>query len=182
MMLRLFAALPIPFQIAERVKPLMKGVPGAKWRPLENLHITLAFFGELDGAKAEDLDHELAEIRSAPFELRLKGAGRFGRCQPSAVWLGVEGGQAIETLARRCARAGHRANVKMDKRAYVPHLTLAYIPGWTEPARVHDFESRLGLYRSDPFIADRFHLYSSRQRKSGKPNAYEIEAEYPLYA
>jgi len=182
MMLRLFAALPIPFEIAQRVKPLMKGVPGAKWRPLENLHITLAFFGELDGVTAEDLDHELAEIRCAPFELRLKGAGHFGRSEPSALWLGVEGGAPLETLARRCARAGGRAKVKMEKRSYLPHLTLAYIPGWTEVSRVHDFERRLGLYRSEAFIADRFYLYSSRQRKPGRPNAYEIEAEYPLYA
>ncbi|MEO1040229.1 MAG: RNA 2',3'-cyclic phosphodiesterase [Pseudomonadota bacterium] len=180
MMLRLFAALPVPDFISERVEPLMKGVPGAKWRPRENFHITLAFFGEIDHALTEELDHELAEIRIAPFELQLKSAGHFGRNPPSSIWLGVAGGEALETLARRCARAARRAGVSMEKRNYTPHLTLAYLSGATDISRLQSFESRLGLYRSERFIADRFHLYSSWSRKTGRANSYEIEAEYPL--
>ena len=47
MSLRLFAALSIPDHVAERLLPLMKGIGGANWRPRENLHLTLRFFGEL---------------------------------------------------------------------------------------------------------------------------------------
>jgi len=180
MSLRLFAALPVPDEIAERVVPLQKGVSGAKWRPRENFHITLAFFGEMNEVTAEELDHELGRVRVAPFELRLKGAGHFGQNPPSVLWLGVEGPPELSDLARRCAKAGARAGVTPERRNYTPHLTVAYLQN-PDIERVQKFEKRLGLYRSDPFIADRFHLYSSWARGRG-PNQYVDEAEYPLLA
>ena len=56
MSLRLFAALPIPPDTARELKRLQKGVPGARWRPLENFHITLRFFGDVEDRQLEDLD------------------------------------------------------------------------------------------------------------------------------
>ena len=51
MSIRLFAALDLPDHIAEPLLWLMRGVGGAKWRPRENLHLTLRFFGEIDQSK-----------------------------------------------------------------------------------------------------------------------------------
>ena len=178
MSLRVFAALPIPEEIAERVTPLLKGVPGARWRPEENFHITLAFYGEWPEDIIAELDHELSLIRVAPFELRLKGTGHFGKANPSQLWLGVDGGEPLERLARQCHRAGVKAGMEMEKRNYTPHLTVAYL-NMAEVVRVQKFQERLNLWKSEPFLADRFHLYSSHARGRG-PNAYEIEAEYPL--
>ena len=50
MSLRLFAALPIPAEIAARLTPLQTGVPGARWSPPDNFHITLRYFGACDRA------------------------------------------------------------------------------------------------------------------------------------
>ncbi|MGJ3232509.1 MAG: RNA 2',3'-cyclic phosphodiesterase [Oceanicaulis sp.] len=181
MSLRVFAALPIPEDIADEAAELMdEQVPGASWRPIENLHITLAFYDELDEPVIEELDHELAAISIPRFDLQLAGAGHFGKGQPSALWLGVEAGPDLTDLARRCRKAGQRAGVEMERRNYLPHLTLAYLSGGIDPVRVQRFEQRNALFRSSPFTADRFHLYSSHPRKPGKPNAYEVEAEYPL--
>jgi 2'-5' RNA ligase len=178
MSLRVFAALPVPEEIAEQVTPLLKGVPGAKWRPQENFHITLAYYGEWPEDTIAELDHELSLIRVAPFDLRLTGTGHFGKASPTQLWLGVEGGEALERLARQCYRAGTRAGMEMEKRNYTPHLTVAYL-NMAEIVRVQKFHERLNLWQSQPFLADRFHLYSSHARGRG-PNAYEIEAEYPL--
>lgn len=181
MSLRVFAALPIPDPVADEAAELMdEQVPFANWRPLENLHITLAFYGDLDEPVIEELDHELAAIPCPRFDLQLSGAGHFGKKQPSALWLGVEAGPELADLARRCRKAGQRAGVEMERRVYLPHLTLAYLGGGVDPVRVQRFEQRNALFRSSVFTADRFHLYSSHGRKPGKPNAYEAETEYPL--
>ena len=66
MSLRLFAALSIPDDVAAQLLALMKGVAGAKWRPRENLHLTLRFFGEITEPVAEDLDAELESGRMPP--------------------------------------------------------------------------------------------------------------------
>lgn len=181
MTLRVFAALPVDGAIARRIVPLMKGVPGAAWRPVENFHVTLAFFGELDEAVIAELDDQLARIRCAPFDLVFKGVNHFGKAEPSSLWLGVEENPALSALARSCVQAARRVGVETERKVFVPHLTLAYLKPWTDPVRLLRFEQRLNLYRSAPMLNDRFYLYSSLQTKQGRPNIYQVEAEYPLY-
>jgi 2'-5' RNA ligase len=43
--IRLFAAVAVPEAAAEVLAPLAEGVPGARWSPPENLHVTLRFAG-----------------------------------------------------------------------------------------------------------------------------------------
>ncbi|EAP89500.1 hypothetical protein OA2633_09549 [Oceanicaulis sp. HTCC2633] len=182
MSLRVFAALPLSDTVADQACAEMTGVPDANWRPRENLHITLCFYGELDEPVIEELDSALGQVRLAPFELRLEGAGRFGGGDPSAIWLGVEHHPALMDLARQCRKAARQAGVEIEKRAYLPHLTLAYLNRDVDMGRVQRFEQRLGLFKSVPFTVDRFHLYSSWARKPHTPNLYRIETEYPLIA
>ena len=182
MSLRVFAALPVPEPIADEAAELMdEQVPGANWRPIENLHVTLAFYGELDEPVIADLDAQLACIATRPFQMRLSGAGHFSQGgQPTSIWLGVEDSEPLRDLARACSRAARGAGFTPEPRVYRPHLTLAYLERDVEFVRIQRFEQRLSLWKSPAFTADRFHLYSSRQRKPGKPNLYEIEAVYPL--
>ncbi len=180
MSLRVFAALPIPEPIADQALALMDQVPGANWRPRENLHITLAFYGELAEPVIHDLDAGLACITAPRMSLRLAGVGRSGHQDGAALWARVEPDPALAQLARDCRKAARGAGVALEKRAYLAHMTLAYLGGSVDPVRLQRFEQRHSLFKSDPFTPDRFFLYSSRPRKPGRPNAYEIEAEYPL--
>lgn len=180
MSLRLFAALELPDDVAEPLMALQKGVPGAAWRPRENLHLTLRFFGELAEPTADDLDAELASIAdlSAPFEVQLKGAGAFGGAEPHALWIGVGASAALAKLAADCERAARRVRLKPEPRKFSPHVTLAYLSG-ADLDRVQAFEAGLSLFASRPFRVERFGLYSSVTRKSA-PSLYRLEAEYEL--
>jgi 2'-5' RNA ligase len=180
MSLRLFAALDLPDDVAERLLALMKGVPGAKWRPRENLHLTLRFFGEVAEPVADDIDAALAEIgqANAPFELQLKAAGAFGGAEPHTLWVGAGASPALKKLAADCERAARRAGLKPETRKFAPHVTLAYLAG-APLDRVHAFETRLGLFETRPFRVERLGLYSSQVRKSA-PSLYRLEAEYPF--
>jgi 2'-5' RNA ligase len=180
MSLRLFAALDLPDEIAERLLPLMKGVGGAKWRPRENLHLTLRFFGEVAEPVADEIDVALSTVADAtkPFELRLKGAGTFGGADPHALWLGASESAGLTKLAADCERAARRAGLKPESQKFKPHVTLAYLSN-APLDRVQAFVSRLGLFETAPFFVDRFGLYSSVTRNSA-PSLYRLEAEYPL--
>ena len=178
MSLKLFAALPIPDSIATRLLPLQSGLEGAAWRPRENLHLTLKYFGETGDRVAEDLDTELASISIKRFDIALRGAGSFGGIDPHAVWIGVEAHPSLFNLAKACERAADRARLKTEKRRYVPHVTMAYLKG-AQLDHVKAFERRCALFQTPAFTVDRFHLYSSLARQN-EPNIYRIEAEYPL--
>ncbi len=180
MSLRLFAAIALPDEIAARALSVMRGAPGAKWRPRENLHITLRFFGEISERLAEDLDAALEEAagRAAPFDIALRGAGFFGGAQPHALWLGVAQSDALLRLAERCERAARACGLKPEPRSFMPHVTVAYLAG-TPLDRAALFEQRLGLFSTEPWRVDRFGIYSSFLRRNA-PSVYTLEAEYAL--
>ncbi|HVV32549.1 MAG TPA: RNA 2',3'-cyclic phosphodiesterase [Vitreimonas sp.] len=180
MTIRLFAALAIPDDVAERLLALQKGVGGAKWRPRENLHLTLRFFGEIAEPVANDVAEELADLadRTKPFELQLKSAGWFGKEDPHALWIGAAETPALKKLAADCERAARRAGLAPEPRKFSPHVTLAYLNN-ADLGRVKDFGARLGLFESRPFEVESLGLYSSWTRKNA-PSLYRLEAEYFL--
>jgi 2'-5' RNA ligase len=177
-MIRLFAALAIPGEIAEGLARRRESMPGARWSPLENLHITLRFVGAVSENEADDLDAELGVIGGSAFDLTLQGVGVFADGgEPRALWAGVEGGAPLARLAARCETAARRAGLARDARAFRPHVTLAYLSG-ADPARVAAWVQSHNLLKSPAFRARAFGLYSSWRTDAGQ--VYRLERGYSL--
>jgi 2'-5' RNA ligase len=177
-MIRLFAALSLPDAIAAPLSARQGGLPGARWRPRESLHITLRFFGEIAEDRAEDLDGELAEIRAPVLDLALSGVGHFGEgAAIEAIWAGVADNPALGRLARACEAAARRCRLKPETRRFHPHVTLAYLRR-PEPAGVAAWIQANNLLLSPPFSARAFGLYSSWRTREG--SRYRLERAYPL--
>ena len=178
-MIRLFTALSMPWDVVETLKRRQTGLPGARWRPEEALHVTLAFYGEVTETQADDLAAELARIPSGRFDIELKGVGAFGDDHRSTtLWAGVEANERLNVLAGRCKAAAERAGIRMEKRTYRPHLTLAYLKTQTSPDRIAAWIAGHNLLHSPAILIDRFGLYSSTLSDDG--SFYQLEREYPL--
>lgn len=174
---RLFVALAIPPATADRLALLQNGLEGARWRPVENFHLTLAFIGEADRHGFGEALDALSEIEAPGFELRLFGLGSFGERKPRAVWAGVDSSPALMHLQAKVETALRRSGFDLERRKFIPHVTLAYLKG----ARAGDVERYCavnGLFSCPAFAVDAFHLYSSRL--GGDASLYEIEASYSL--
>jgi 2'-5' RNA ligase len=182
-MIRLFAALAIPFEVAEALARRQQGLPGARWSRLEDLHVTLRYFGEVDEARAADLDAALAAVAMESFEVELAGVGAFGAAdRVRAVWAGVPESEPLRRLAAKCESVARRCGLKAEARAFRPHVTLAYLKRAPEP-RVAAWVQGHNLLRSPPWRARAFHLYSSWRPAEGaraEGGRYEIERTYPL--
>jgi len=177
-MIRLFAAIKVPDDIAEGLRRRQQGLPGARWRPLEAFHLTLRFIGEVAEPVAEDLDAELAAISVEALTLRLEGVGAFGEGEAiHAVWAGVAENPTLRRLAARCESAARRAGLAPDRRTWKPHVTLAYL-NRPDPARVAAWIQGHNLLKSPVFRVTSFGLYSSWPGAGG--SSYRLEAEYPL--
>ena len=177
-MIRLFAALALPPWVAEALAPRQTGVPGARWRPAEALHVTLRFFGEIREDIARDLDAELCEVFARPFEITLAGAGEFGEGpELHAIWAGVAENPELRRLAAVCEAAARRVGLPPDKRTYRPHVTLAYLRR-PDPADVGAWIQANNLLKSPPIPVASFTLFSSVLTRDG--SRYRAEAEYPL--
>jgi 2'-5' RNA ligase len=179
-MIRLFAAIALPDDIASALGPRQKGLLGARWRAADTLHVTLRFFGSVREDVADDLDAELATVAQAPFEIVLSGAGCFSDGDDiRAVWAGVAANEPLEILAGRCERAARRAGLMAERRAYRPHVTLAYL-NRADPSAVAAWMQTHNLLKSPSFPVRRFGLYSSWLSDAG--SHYRLERAYPLAA
>ena len=176
-MIRLFTAIAIPEQIRVRLSLMQGGVPGARWSPLENLHLTLRFIGEVDHVTARDIDSMLAGMRMNAFDLTLKGVGEFGGREPRALWAGVQPSEPLARLASKIETALHRMGIEGEARKYTPHITLAYLKD-APLQKVSEFLASHSLFDSGPFHVSSFGLYSSHP--SSKGSQYTLEASYAL--
>lgn len=179
-MIRLFTALSVPDDVAETLKRRQTGLPGARWRTHDQLHVTLAFYGEVEEPRADDLAVELERAATGgAFEIELKGVGAFGDDHRShTLWAGVTSSERLGVLAGRCRSAAERAGVRMEKREYRPHMTLAYLKPQTNPDRVGAWITGHNLLHSPPIRIDRFGLYFSALTSDG--SQYQLEREYLL--
>jgi 2'-5' RNA ligase len=177
--MRLFVALSLPDTVRDRLEALQTGgIPGARWVPWENLHITLRFVGEVDGAQARDLDECLSRIDAPAFDLELVGLDTFGEGPKlRSLHAGVAPEPALTHLQSKVATAIARAGLAKDRQKFRPHVTLARFKGDPGP-KLHQFVADKSPLRVGPFAVDRFVLYSSTLGSEG-PH-YVEEVEYPL--
>jgi 2'-5' RNA ligase len=170
-------ALPIPDAVARGLMLLQGGVPGARWQAREQLHLTLRFIGEVDGADARALDDALAGIHAPAFEMQLHGVGQFGNKQPHSLWAAARRNELLEHLARKVDAAIRRVGQPQDAHKFTPHVTLARLRH-PEMERLRDWLTAHSLYTSETFTVDGFCLYSSKLTSGG--GIYRIEQDYPL--
>lgn len=179
-MIRLFVALSLPHDLQVRLSGLRGQVPGARWVPPENMHITLRFIGEVGTAAAEDIHGELERIDTDPPDIRLSGVGHFeSRGQVRALWAGVERNEELLRLQAKVEKACQRAGLVSETRRYHPHVTLARCKS-TNLARAAHFIEDHSAFAVPPFPAESFVLYSSTLGRTG--SFYTPEVEYPLGA
>jgi 2'-5' RNA ligase len=177
-MIRLFAAIAVPEEIAEGLARRQQGVPGARWRSPDGFHITLRFAGDISEALADDFDAALSGVGGVEFEVGLAGAGSFGDgADIRAVWAGVADSAPLRRLASRCEIAARRAGLRPETRAWKPHVTLAYLTR-PDPAPVAAWIQSHNLMKSPPFWVSAFGLYSSWSADRG--SVYRLERSYPL--
>lgn len=177
-MIRLFAALPLPDPIGLALQRRQQGLPRARWSKLDNLHITLRFFGAVQETTAAEIDLALSSISQPAFDVRLNGVGSFGEGDDiHSVWAGVEASPALSQLAARCETAARKAGLKPETRNFRPHVTLAYLRR-TPPQRVAAWITGHNLLQSPAWRADHFALYSSWSGPDG--SQYEVERVYRL--
>lgn len=177
-MIRLFSALAVPEDVAADLARRQQGLPGARWRTADQLHVTLRFYGEVPNDVAAEIDSGLSDLKGEPLTLELEGVGAFGEGENvRAIWAGVAENEALRLLQSRTEAAARRAGLPGEQRRYRPHVTLAYLKR-PRPDRIAAWIAGHNLLKSPPFRVTWFGLYSSWLSQDG--SRYELEREYPL--
>lgn len=103
------------------VSSLHTGLLYGSYTRRDNLHLTLAFIGELERARLGDAVAAADAIRLAAFDFTVGGAGRFG----DLIWLGVSDGEAeLRRLSSAVSAECRARKVPTDAKPFSPHLTV----------------------------------------------------------
>ncbi len=158
----------------------MGGVPAARWQDDEQLHCTLRFIGDVDRPQAEDVAAALAGIHAATPPVRIAGVGRFAhKGRTDTLWAALAPADALHHLARKVEQACVRAGLPPERRAYLPHVTLARLP--RSAGTTPEIEGWLAVHAglsSPVFTMTHLMLYQSHLGRSGA--TYEPVARWPL--
>ncbi len=167
MMLRLFIAIPLPTAIKEEIVGLGGLLAGARPVPVEQLHLTLKFIGEVEGSRRLDIEEVLAEISRPSFSLCLQGVGTFPpRGVPRVLWAGVQPKDDLLSLRRSIENKLAEIGIPRERQKFQPHLTLARL---NNPSIHHlqQFLAGNALLRSPEFSVASFCLYKSQLTNGG---------------
>ena len=132
---RVFCAVELPevvrARLEDHVQRLRKEVPdaAASWSRVENIHLTLKFFGNVEVKRIEKISAAAERVvkQFSTFSIAVGGTGVFPRpSRPQVLWIGVNdpSGQLSALQAKfenECAAEGF----EKENRAYRPHLTIA---------------------------------------------------------
>lgn len=169
--MRLFLAVYPTGEVLDEVAEVVRGLRTAnsrlRWTSRDDWHLTLLFLGEVSEEDTEGVRERFAaEIpRHARMRLAVRGAGTFPGDATSAhvLWAGIEGDvDPLANLATAVSRTARRAGVAVQRRPYVPHLTLARS---REPADVSELRTELLEFATPFWDAGEVHLVHSRPGK-----------------
>jgi len=175
-MARLFVGLELSPTIKKSLDFARGGVEGARWQRDEQLHLTLAFLGEVPAHMVRDVENALSYIDFQPFCLTLESVGMFGSvCQPKTLWTGVVDEEPLHHLHEKIMVALEAIGLTLDRRRYKPHVTLARFARRTQ-ARIEDWLMLNGTLKSPEQQTSHFSLFSSRLTADGP--SYLVEARF----
>jgi len=171
--MRLFVALPISSQLRERLAlflgELRQTDANPRWARPENLHVTLKFIGPFAGEQLGEIARALEKVAPRPpIALEIRGMGFFPNDRrPAVAWAGIEAPPELAALAAQVDEALAPCGIARDKRAFLPHLTLARLkePRLSGPLRALAANSQDRVFGAQ--IATEFHLMESKTKSTG---------------
>lgn len=123
---RLFFALWPEESLRQQIKRHSKSLlrhGGGRPVSLGNLHITLAFLGNVDEGQQSCVEHIADNIRCPAFSMTLDHADHWSK--PRVLWIGPsETPEVMVTLATELRDGAIGCGIQMDMRPYRAHMTL----------------------------------------------------------
>ncbi len=174
---RVFIAINLPKKTIGKLADKQKEISldfdsdPVKWVSSDNLHITLAFLGQIKKTELKSVEREVEKINFNSFRVNTDEIKYIpNRREAKMIWAIVEDNKKLQELKKRVEDAlkGSDTNYSPDLKEFKPHITLG---------RIRTFEfKKISLEEipllEDQFIEDNFEIESfeimeSRLKKGG---------------
>ena len=172
---RLFVAIDLPESTRQLLANLDPHIRGVRWIDPVQMHLTLAFFGDVADDIELALREKLGSIEFGAFFLPVARVGTFStKGAPKIIWIGV--GRAhphLFQIYKRVHEAALAAGLESELRPWHPHITIArcrdVAPQSLRSLLKANEDLDAGMIR-----VDAFHLYSSDLTPAGPIHTREL--------
>ena len=179
-MKRLFLGIPLPEEVKEKIRVLLKEIYAVRgdfsFVPVENLHITVKFLGDVAESEIHSLSEKVLSVvqNYHPFPALVQGVSAFPRPERIAVlWVGV---QCAELLPLFKDIHGALEYVWKEEREDVPHVTLLRVKSGRKQGKLQHLLQRFQNLRFGKMTIDRVVLYESHLLPEGP--VYKVVQEF----
>lgn len=172
---RLFLSIELPDSVSNCLAELDPHLRGVRWLEPRQMHLTLAFLGNVPAATQETLSEKLQAISWKSFFLPLIGLGTFpGKGWPKIIWIGVGTGHPhLFQLHKRVQEALLAVGLEADLRAFHPHVTLARCRD-VSPQTIRPFLKSHTAFDAGMIHVESFNLNSSELTPAGSVYTAEL--------
>lgn len=175
--MRLFTALTLPEDWQFQLSLLTWPLPGCRFTGAGLFHVTLKFAGEIYGEQYQELLEALDDVVFEPFEISCAGIDYFGsKKSPRLLYSTVNKNQELMELQAQIERSYEMVGIPLEKKKYIPHITIARPRREESYEAVAPFIQHFGLFKLGPLKINTFELYSSKLSEAG-PH-YTLEESY----
>lgn len=132
--MRVFISIELEDDIKEKicnlVSHLKQNNSNIRWVKPENLHITLAFLGEICNKKIPVLCRGLQRVSKThnSFKITFSNLGFFPNPRnPRVLWIGIERNNKLYNLKQDIDNVLDELGIYFNKKPFLPHLTIGRI-------------------------------------------------------
>ena len=140
--IRAFLAVDIDEDLKPKIYKIIKQFKNTdaniKYVELENLHLTLKFFGDIDTNGLKLLKNAIINATSEfeSFKINIKGCGAFpNNDHIKVIWVGIDGDAIIKDLHKRLDEEFSKIGIDKDRR-FSTHLTIGRMKSAKNKAKV----------------------------------------------
>lgn len=159
-------------EVAGQLKQRLAGMQ-IRWVPVENIHLTLKFLGDVSMTNLEVLKKILlSESSNHPtFEMSVGELGAFPSLRrPRVIWVGVTAPSELNALQHGIETETARLGYQHENRDFSPHLTLGRVSRNASSQEAHQIGQVLDSFKVGFLGATRVrevYLYRSDLRPGG---------------
>ncbi len=177
--IRAFVAVDIGDEIRAKLDELQRKLKkvhaNVRWVKPQNIHLTLAFLGEVPPERIQPLQTALdgAFQQLEPFGLEAAGTGYFGKPnRPRVIWAGVADCPPLRQLQQKTVDALLASGIGFDNKPFSPHLTLGRVKA---PNHTASLLGKIEKYKDAPLGRGRISAVDLIQSKLTPRGAeYEV--------
>jgi 2'-5' RNA ligase len=175
---RLFVAIDLPDSTRQLLTRLDPHIRGVRWTEAAQMHLTLAFFGDVLEDVELRLREKLSAIKFGTFFLSVGGVGTFSaKGAPKIIWIGL--GKAhphLFQIYKRVQEAALAVGIELELRPWHAHITIARCRD-VSPQSIRNFLKAHSDFDAGMIRVDAFHLYSSKLTPGGPIHTRELTVQ-----